>query len=355
MESLEQDRALPLDTHIEILDVSQEFSAEMIKDRSYDVMVAFDLGANVSKLNVAVITMIKLLKKEGKICILEPNSTLEEVQLLLDTNHAESMVFQNIDEDASQQLSLVMAKINDMSDANGVNGVTKKEVVLIQPAEPAVHTQAVASDLTACLEKTDHSITPFRWGSDISKLSGKSCISLMELETPLLRDLGRDDFDTLKNAVLGAQKMFWIVGFDDPSAALIDGVARVVRNEVPGLSFRTLHTKEQTVLSTGNLTELIARAFNSKTEDDEYLINDGVLQVSRIEEDEVLNAQINDVLPGAESKIVSMPLKQAQYPLKLAVQKPGMLDSLCLEPDDLPETALEETFIEIQVKATALK
>ena len=79
------------------------------------------------------------------------------------------------------------------------------------------------------------------------------------------------------------------------------------------------------------------------------------MHVSRIEPDETLDEQISGILPGAQEKISNMPLGQVAYPTKLCIRSPGMLDSLCWEPDDLPSTELEKECIEIRVKSTALK
>jgi zearalenone synthase (highly reducing iterative type I polyketide synthase) len=229
------------------------------------------------------------------------------------------------------------------------------EITLIEAAKPSKRARISAHHIDMTLQVLGYKITRFSWGSDVLILNGKSCISLLELETSILRDLTEQDFVSIKRLILGAASTFWVVGFDDPSAAMIDGLARVVRNENPGMSFRTFHAEQSSLSNPGHLGEFISRAFNSETTEDEFRIINGLLNVSRIEEDKVLNEEINDILPRAEKKITSMPLGQAQYPLKLCVPKPGRLDSVCLEPDELPETDLEDDQIEIQVKASSLK
>jgi hypothetical protein len=352
---LEIDPELKQSTAVELLDVSQETSAEMPKDRAYDVILTSSLSSSVPKPDIVVETITRLLKKDGKMCILEADNLTDETQDLLHKAHMETMVIHNVEETQSQQLNLVIAKKTEVSHVNGTTETSGHEhVMLIQVADPSEAAQAIASDLAASLERSGYTAIPFIWGSDMSHLSGKSCISLVELETPLLRDLTDKDFASVQQLVLGASNILWVVGFDDPSAAMVDGLARTVRNETPGLSFRTFHAEEQ-YSSSASLGDLIGRVFSSTTEDDEFLVRGHLLHVSRIEEDEALNEQINDILPDAQERISSMPLGQAQYPTKLCIRNPGMLDSLCLEPDDLPGTKLEDNFIEIQVKATVLK
>jgi hypothetical protein len=353
---LQKDPELDQSIAVELLDVSQEISAETLKGRAYDVILTSGLSNDAPKPDMAVETIAKLLKKGGMMCILEADNITDETQDLLHKTHMETMVIRNVEETQSQQLNIVIAKKTEVSHANGTTETSGQEhVTLIQMANPSEAAQAVASDLAMSLERSGFTATPFIWGSDMSHLSGKSCISLVELEKPLLRDLTDQDFASVQQLVLGATKILWVVGFDDPSAAMVDGLARTVRNETPGLSFCTFHAEEQYSSSAASLGDLIGRVFSSTTEDDEFLVKDHLLHVSRIEEDEALNVQINDILPGAQERISSMPLGQAQYPTRLCVRDPGMLDSLCLEPDDLPRTELEDDFIEIQVKATALK
>jgi hypothetical protein len=343
-------------TAVELLDVSQGISAEMPKDRTYDVILTSGLSSNAPKQDMTAETITRLLKKGGKMCILEAGNLTDKTQDLLRKAHMETMVIHNVEETQSQQLNLVIAKKIEVSHVNGTTDTSRHEhVTLIQMADPSEAAQAMASDLATSLERSGYTVIPFIWGSDMSHLSGKSCISLVEFETPLLRDLTDKDFASVQQLVLGATNILWVVGFDDPSAAMVDGLARTVRNETPGLSFRTFHAEEQYSSSAASLGDLIGRVFSSTTEDDEFLVKGHLLHVSRIEEDEALNEQINDILPGAQERISSMPLGQVQYPTKLCIRNPGMLDSLCLEPDDLPRTELEDDFIEIQVKATALK
>ncbi len=136
---------------------------------------------------------------------------------------------------------------------------------------------------------------------------------------------------------------------------MFDGLARVVRNETPGLSLRSFHAGEASASSATHLAQLIKRAFDSKTEDDEYRLQDGLLHTSRIEEDTALNSDISSLLPGGTKSISMLPLKQIPYPVKLHVRSPGMLDSICMEPDESAESELQAGFVEIEVKATALK
>lgn len=262
-----------------------------------------------------------------------------------------SIVFRDFEEPQLQQVSLLVASADTGAEVSIGNG----EVTLIEMENPSEAARAVSAQLALALNRVSLKTTSFVWGSDVSMLKNKSCISLIELEKPLLSALSEQDFNSLKQLVLEAASTFWVVGLDDPSGGMVAGLARVVRNEVPGISFRTLHTDPTSLESPEGLGGIISRAFESKNSDNEFTIKDGILSVSRIEEDALLNEQLERLLPHAGNKIDKRPLGQAPGPHKLCVQTPGMLDSLCFEADDLPDTDLEADQIEIYVKATALK
>ena len=255
-------------------------------------------------------------------------------------------------EDPTLQLaSLLLGRTDATTESREHGG----EIILIERHNPSQTARDVSARLTHELEKASCKVQSFTWGSDISKIAKKTCISLLELENPFLSNLTEQHFTWLKEVILETAGIFWVAVNEDPNSAMISGLARVVRNEAPGLSFRTLHTDSVAVTSPERLATLLGRAFLSAGPEDEYLIKDGTILVSRIEEDTTLNNQLEDLLPSSGRKVAQIALGQALGPLKLCIQTPGMLDSLCFEPDDLPNTELKSDEIEIQVKATALK
>ena len=195
----------------------------------------------------------------------------------------------------------------------------------------------------------------FLWGSDVSSVAGKTCVCLLELQASILQDLAKSDFENIKKLILASASVFWVTAFDDPSLSMIDHLARVVRNETLSLSRRTFHANRVFLSSSDRLAELISTAFNSESEEDEYLVKDDLLQMSCIKEDVVLKEQINDLLPGAISTVTSVPLKDAEFVLKMCIQTPGMLDSICMKMDKLAGTELKLNNVEIQVKAFSAK
>ncbi len=189
----------------------------------------------------------------------------------------------------------------------------------------------------------------------MSALATKSCISLLEIQQSLLLDLGADDFESVKRLLLETAKLTWVTALADPSAAIIDGITRVVRNETPWLGLRVFHADEAPLATAELLAKMISKCFLWTGPDNEFKAIGEILNISRLEEDTELNEEVHGLLPGVSSTVSCVPLKDVPYPVKLCVRSPGMLSSVCLEMDDSTEAELEPDYVEIDVKATALK
>ena len=342
------------DVKYAVFDIDRNPETQELRDRKFDVIIAFNISNAVEHPDFALSNARKSLKEGGEVLLVEITNagSLATLESQLARNGFKApTTFRVLEDPGLQQICLLAASIESGAEVSE----SGQEVVLLEAPNPPEAARAVSAELTKALNELSYKTTSYVWGSDISVLKNKSCIALTELDRSLLSALSEMDFTSLKQLIFEAASTLWLVGLDDPSGGMISGVARVVRNEIPGLSFRTLHTNSISLKSPEKLGALIIRVFRSQTSDDEFMITDGILSVSRIEEDATLNEQIERLLPHAGKKIDRMPLGQAPGPYKLCIQTPGMLDSLCFEPDYLPQTSLEPDEIEIQVRATALK
>jgi zearalenone synthase (highly reducing iterative type I polyketide synthase) len=339
------------DALIESVDFAQELPSEWLKDRSYDVVIVSDLASFDSEAELTFSNILKVLKPGGRVCFLAGRQAFAKYQSTSYASQLRTTIFQSTDCDL-----VIGHKSMHSNGINGSNGHAEPyRVTLIYPAKLTEKARSMASDISTAFQHLGYEIDTFSWGSDVSSLVDKQCISLLELQDSILQDLTKSDFEGIKKFILNSAGVFWITAFDDPSSRMIDGLARVVRNETPGLSIRTFHAEEASVSSPARLAKLISSAFHSMSEEDEYSVKDDLLHISRIEEDVALNDQIHDVLPGAAPTINTIPLKDAKFALKMSIQTPGMLDSICMEIDELAGTELEPNYVEIQVKASAVK
>jgi zearalenone synthase (highly reducing iterative type I polyketide synthase) len=241
------------------------------------------------------------------------------------------------------------------------NGVgCHPEVVILQSPDPSAAVADLASSLVAHLSSAGYPASLQTWGAcNTATVEGKACISLVEVDRPVLRQLTEDDFTFIKALVLGAQKVLWVGAFPetDPSNAIVTGLARVVRSEEPGIVFHTLQLGLPS-MEVGTLSGLVLRAFQTPSGENEFRINNGTIEVSRVVEDGELNADLLESLgvPRTETATVKqVSLDDAGGPLKLSVRNAGLLDTLCFETDTLPDTPLGDDEVEIEVKATSLK
>jgi len=321
--------------------------------------------------------MCKVVKQNGTLCFLATDQMLSGIKVAMDVGNMTMTVYHGTDTglviakklSAPQTNGLTNGSTNGLTNGltngytngytNGhTNGITSgPEITIILAANPSEKALAVASKLITSLQKNHHETRIFSWGQDVSALGGKSCISLLDFEKSLLQDLRAEDFEPFKKLILETKSLFWVTALNDPSAAMIDGLVRVVRNETPGLDVRILHADEPSslVAPAEHLADLLAKAFLWDGEDKEFRVKDDVLHICRAEEDDVLNEEINSLLPGSTKAIAEVPLGEIQYPVKLCVRSPGMLSSVCLEPDESAEAELEPEFIEIETKATSMK
>ncbi|KAL8696122.1 MAG: hypothetical protein Q9224_002961, partial [Gallowayella concinna] len=349
-----------------VLDISQSLENQDLKDEKFDVVLAFNLASTADHPDVAFRNTRKLLKEGGEVCFVEITkpglyfqmlenlikARLATPQALLSRNGmTTSFTACDANGEDSPQIELLVAGIN--TETNG--HLDDQEVVIIGPANPSGQVRDISAQLATSLHEHSFQASHFVWGSDVLGLKDKACISLLEIERPMLQDLSESDFSSLQRLITDTKELFWVVGSRGPSSGMVNGLARVVRNEIPGLKFRTLLTDSTSSMSPEEIGSLITRVFESKTADDEFRVDDGLIHVSRIEEDLIVNEEVQGLLPNAPDRIEMMPLRKAGGPQKLSIQTPGMLDSLCFVTDDVPQTELDDDQVEIDVKATALK
>lgn len=356
---------------LKVLDFGQDIPGDVSKDQ-YDIVCVSDsaLCLYADKTVEAVGRMCEAVKQGGTLCFLATASMLCSMQPALDANHMQKPLLHIPGSDKGPGLAIV--KKGDVNSTNGTSskstngingtngtkgGLPGRDITVLLASDPTAMALTVAVNIISRLQEHHYKTRVFRWGSDVSDLEGRECISLLEVGKPLLRDLGAEDFESLKTLILKAKSLFWATVLDDPCAALIDGLVRVVRNETPGLDVRVFHADEASshAAPANALAGLMSKAFLWTGVDNEFRVKDDLLQICRAEEDTELNEEIDGLLPGAAKTITRVPLGQIEYPVKLSVQSPGMLSSVCLEPDYSAEAELEPDFVEIQTKASALK
>lgn len=229
------------------------------------------------------------------------------------------------------------------------------KVLIVEPPTPTegASVSAFSKELAKTLQ--GHGLRPLvvAWtpelATQLSSGQHHTVISLLELDRPFMERLSGSDFALVQAMILKATSLLWLTALSGPSASVIDGALRVARRELGNPELKVLHLS---AFSLRRGPELAARVLASPTRDTEFLEDgDGLLKVSRVFEDQTLNADVSSHA-GTGTHLTS--IKMCDFPLALGISKPGLLDTLHFRPqEDAGE--LKENEVEIQIKASGVK
>lgn len=230
-----------------------------------------------------------------------------------------------------------------------------REIIILETANPSDKSFALATQLVHELKSRTIKATRMAWDQLTCDFAQKECISLLELESSFLEDLSEADFGAVKNIILDSANITWVTALHGPAGAVASGMARSIRNEIPGKVFRSLQVQDSSLDAPEKLAFLVGQVATTATADDEFREDAGVLQVCRVVEDAPMNEDITQLLVEGKENVENMALEHVNGPQMLAIRAQGMLDTLCVETDDVAGNELGSDEVEIDVKATGLK
>ncbi|KAI6351275.1 hypothetical protein MCOR25_010043 [Pyricularia grisea] len=269
-----------------------------------------------------------------------------------------------------------MDVIKEQDQSNGKRP-TEKPVTLLTWPSATQAAKVFLQDLYKSLLSVGLSPSIVNWDpARVHSLQDKDIISLLELEKPFWRDLvappdgtGEASFLSARDLILSSESVTWITGFADPATEMVVGIARVVRNENPGLSFRTINIFD--ALNT-RAAELVSKCFvlrgGTQPDDTEFRLDQGVVQVNRVSVDMDANDAMDKRMSAANAAALR-PIEKVKLAslaksscLRLAVEVADGLDSLHFVQEKplakgnvtLPEDLAEDE-IEIAVEASCLR
>jgi NADPH:quinone reductase-like Zn-dependent oxidoreductase len=185
-------------------------------------------------------------------------------------------------------------------------------------------------------------------------------IFLVELERAMLESISSDRFLKLQNLLTSAQGVLWLTSLDSsgllpPNRAMIDGLSRVLRSENDQTVFVTCSLEMNSIEEQASqvLTLLRRIDFESSNQDYEtaFVQVDGHMNISRLIPENDLSHQVYQKSLPFQSSTQKF---NAGPPLKLAIESPGLLDSLHWVEDTRAYEVLSPDEVEIQVKAVGL-
>ncbi|KAK2057820.1 beta-ketoacyl synthase domain-containing protein [Colletotrichum caudatum] len=181
---------------------------------------------------------------------------------------------------------------------------------------------------------------------------------------PILASPTAEKFAQIVSLVTRAKSILWVScpssGADvhSPFKGMINGLARVVRRENAGMRFVTVDVQDDILSSpetlVPQLSGIISRSFATplsaiRSSEDEYTFSNGQLLIPRVHADAKFDDWARKSIHA--QSIETGPFQQADRPLKLEVETPGLLSSLRFVDDETPSNPLGPFELELEAKA----
>lgn len=345
------------DIRIELRDLTQTIPQAEAASPTTDLLITNLDSSSPGDMDRLVRNVSELLMDDGRLCLIVPDKESDIVEARARSvglsNWFKINTFENVE---GQQLALLLgSKSADLPNGHA-SPQHHDEVVIIHGNSPSQAAERLSHQLLKSLDDRGHAAISVPWDDNIQSWTGKPCISLLEVDRAIMDGPTETDFERIKQLMLETTKTLWVSGHGDPSSAIVTGLARTVRNEEPGLAFHTLQFDLASSQDLSTTAELILRAFIDGGGDNEFMIDNGVIHVSRVLEDDAANDQLHLLDPAHSKTLSTAAIGQSTQPLKLSIQNAGMLSSLCFDKDaSITSTILEEDEVEIVVKASSIR
>lgn len=186
---------------------------------------------------------------------------------------------------------------------------------------------------------------------DEADVAGKTCIFLGEVQQNLLASLDSDVFARVKSMLVESNTVIWVtrgatMSSEDPWKALHVGLLRTLRNESNGKQCISLDLDPSRDPWTPEAIDAICQVYRAshdattRHDEFEYAERDGIVCVPRA----FNNAGWRDV---ETAEVVLKPFQSSQgRRLRMHIERPGLLDSLCFRQEDIPD--LPADWVEIE-------
>ncbi|EAS31990.3 iterative type I polyketide synthase [Coccidioides immitis RS] len=194
-------------------------------------------------------------------------------------------------------------------------------------------------------------------------MSDAICISLLELQTPVIFDLSEEEFKRVQCFLSSCRKLLWITGDSrvEPAFNMINGMLRTIRweRDAESLDFTTLATADFGSTPNKQLVHAISKVFrfhfvSGQTDhaNSEYLMRNKLVYTNRIVD---YPTATNFLASQSSTPAPEMTAwKDVGRPVKLQNPAPGLLNKLQWVTDTSLSQSLEENEVEIEIRAVGL-
>jgi acyl transferase domain-containing protein/D-arabinose 1-dehydrogenase-like Zn-dependent alcohol dehydrogenase len=344
-----------------VLRIDQDPTRQGLHNGDYDCIIVTDLATTTASIDNALANMRSLLKDGGKLVICDTSAIGITGDGWAKNLHAHR--FSEIDCSKPHELEVrVQMPSFLLSTALGEPiGDIPDNILIITAKNPSLQEIALLENIQDAFRILGISLSTISFDQvqDIS-LSEKTCIMLAEVETPLLFEIGPDNFKQVKRIILESNSLLWVtcggtVGCENPHLSLVTGLLRTIRQENFGIPFCTLDLDPKVPIGTETDAAFIINSMRELAVvkgDREFAIREGRMMVPRLHLEQGTNKLISSTKTYFLPELA--PLKQSDRALTLTIGVPGMLDTLFFKDDESYRYPLKEDAIEIEVKATGL-
>ena len=184
-------------------------------------------------------------------------------------------------------------------------------------------------------------------------------ISLLELRSAFFWEIQSEAYESLKQLTRHCQRILWVTSTQvndamQPFYSLMKGFWRSIRSEAFEKHVVTVEIERRTPEDVESEIRCITRVFEASflngSPELEYVAHDEMITSGRLVKDEALNDKVRGLLAP---QITFEPL--GKYPpVRLAVEQPGLLDTMCFTETSCVDQELGPGEVEIETKAWAL-
>ena len=188
--------------------------------------------------------------------------------------------------------------------------------------------------------------------------NGAVVVALIELETPVLSSLTSEEMHAIKLMNVRAQKVLWITGGDllhaaKPEMSIANGFLRTMRLEHYPNRFGLLDIEYPNMsveLIVSSIVDVLWTLEVQPRADDEFILRNGLLQVSRLSPQTSLNSSLAHKRDRNKIAVPRGELGTAQ----LAIRQPGNISAAYLQQHQRDHNQLRDDEVEIDVLAVGL-
>ncbi|KAI1760379.1 hypothetical protein GGR53DRAFT_509864 [Hypoxylon sp. FL1150] len=236
------------------------------------------------------------------------------------------------------------------------NGRHAQRIEILNAIPEGYPDQLCATPLLENLTRKGFDPSVRSWADDSIDQS-VSYVVLDSASRPLLAHASSEQWKHVISLVLNCSKLYWVMFADGsnglvPDFSLVAGFARSALSEVDGLDFFTLNVQDPLdsqgrVLS--RVSDLIAstetKAASNQALELEYMLKDGRLHIQRLVSNPTLGKAFSST---SEPEREDCLFHQDTRPLKVQIEKPGLLSSLTFVDDVLGLGELGPDEVEVQ-------